>query len=258
MPADVLRIGPEWDDPDADLLAFDRRAHAVEGRPFTLSLGVRRPEEVLLRYQRLWPWRNAASRTDAFRAFERVHRGLHDTSLPLVRADLDHAVDTWQWVLRLEPFASLPLQLAALLHDVERLRSEAAERVEHRAPDYVAFKMAHAEGGAREAASLLDPHFPDRVVDRVAELVAGHERPGGDLEGLLLNDADALSFFSLNCAGYLAWFGPETTRRKVIYTLDRLRPAARPWLDRIRLPRAVREMVAEVGRARNPRGPAAG
>jgi len=249
MPAEVLRVGPEWDDEGADLLAFDRLVHAVEGGPVELRLEVQRPEEVLLRYQRLWPWRNAASRGRAFRAFERLHRALHDVSLPLVRADLDHAVDTWQWVLRLEPFASLELQLAALLHDVERLGSEAVERVEHRAPDYVAFKAAHAQGGAREAAALLAPHFPERTVARVAELVAGHERPGADLEGLLLNDADALSFFSLNCAGYLAWFGPEQTRRKVAYTLDRLRPAARPWLDRVRLPAAVREMVTEPGRA---------
>lgn len=249
MLAETLHIGPEWDRPEADLLEFDRRVHTIEGRPIALHLEVGRPEEVLLRYQRLWPWRNEASRTEAFRAVERAHRRLHDISLPLVRADLDHAVDTWQWVLRLEPFASVELQLAALLHDVERLGSEAVERVEHEAQDYVAFKQAHAEVGARRAAALLSPHFGARTVERVAALIAGHEQPRADLEGRLLNDADALSYFSLNCAGYLAWFGPDQTRRKVAYTLDRLRPAARSWLARMRLPTAVRAMVLEAGRA---------
>ena len=62
----------------------------------------------------------------------------------------------------------------------------------------------------------------------------------GDSPALsLLNDADALSFFSLNSVGYLDYFGPEQTRKKVAYSLSRLRPDARRYLAGLRLPSAV-------------------
>ena len=81
-----------------------------------------------------------------------------------------------------------------------------------------------------------------------ARLIAGHERPptagDPDAAGLaLLNDADALSFFSLNSVGYLDYSGPEPTRRKVAWTLRRLRPAARRHLAGMRL---VPEIAAAV------------
>src|SRR5205814_582070 len=81
------------------------------------------------------------------------HCELHDMNKPLVAADFDHARDTWRWVLRLAPHASLAVQVAALFHDVERLASESEARIEHRAADYEAFKKAHAAAGAR-------PHPP--------------------------------------------------------------------------------------------------
>ena len=58
-------------------------------------------------------------------------------------------------------------------------------------------------------------------------------------------DADALSFFSLNSAGYLDYFGPEATHRKVAYTLRRLRPEARRYLDGLRLRPVVAAALAE-------------
>lgn len=39
--------------------------------------------------------------------------------------------------------------------------------------------------------------------------------------------------------GYLDYYGPEQTRKKVAYTLRRLRPAARRHLDGMRLPEVV-------------------
>jgi hypothetical protein len=85
--------------------------------------------------------------------------------------------------------------------------------------------------------------------ERAARLIAAHERlpATGDPDAAelsLLNDADALSFFSLNSAGYLDYFGPEATRRKVAYTLRRLRPEARRHLNGLRLRAAVAEAVA--------------
>jgi hypothetical protein len=234
----AVRIGPSWDDPDADLLAFDRQVHAAEDRgTFDLVIACGRPGEALLRYQRHLPVGGVSA---AFEAVLAAHRALHDTTLPLVRADLDHALDTWRWVLRLDPSAPVEVQLAALLHDVERLESEAHERIEHLAPDYQAFKDAHAARGARIAEAVVAVHFPAAVAAAVGRAIATHEVRG---PGTLLADADALSFLALNSAGYLRWFGPAQTARKVGWTLARTSPRARAWIPRLRLPREVAEVV---------------
>ncbi len=252
----------EWESPFFNFYEWDARLDALaesqEG-PFVLTLYGRDEDRsralrgILTRCQRVQDRRNAVSRGALFDRVLAEHRQAHDLSKPLVRADFNHALDTWQWMLRLAPEAGLPLQLAALCHDVERLDSEADARVEHLAADYQAFKDEHAARGAERAAALLARAGVDTETRRqTARWIAAHERPpdtadtaDGEGEAIaLLNDADALSFFSLNSVGYLDYFGPEATRRKVAYTLGRLRPAARPYLAGLRLPETVAEAVA--------------
>lgn len=210
--------------------------------------------EVLTRYQRLMNRRNAASRNALFDRVLAEHRALHDLAKPLVRADCNHALDTWQWALRLEPEADLAVQLAALFHDVERLVSEADVRIEHHAANtanYQNFKDDHALKGAWMAdQTLARAGVDERTRRRTARLIAEHERPpaADDPEAseiALLNDADALSFFSCNSVGYLDYYGPEQTRRKVAYTLRRLRPGSLRYLDGMRLRPKVAEALAE-------------
>ena len=202
--------------------------------------------EILTRYQRLAPRRNAASSTPWFTRALAVHRAMHDPRKPLVVADLDHAIDTWQWALRLHPEAGAEVQLAALFHDIERLQSEADQRVEHLAPDYQAFKDAHARAGARAARdALAAASVPQPTRRRVAELVEAHERPSADPDLALLNDADALSFFSLNSWGFLRYYGLPHTARKVDYTLRRMGPAARARLFPVRYHPAVERLVRD-------------
>jgi hypothetical protein len=179
--------------------------------------------EIVTRCQRHLGWRNSQSSTPLFETILARHRALHDLTRPLVAADHEHALDTWRWVLRLSPGAGLAVQTAALFHDVERLVSESEVRVEQHAPDYAAFKDAHARAGAALAArTLADAGVPGDLVARVADLVATHERPSRDPEKTLLNEADALSFFSLNAPGFAAYYGPAHTARKVAFTLARL------------------------------------
>ncbi|HET9213003.1 MAG TPA: DUF4202 family protein [Thermoanaerobaculia bacterium] len=249
----------EWESQNFNFYEMDGRLDALAERdfgPFAIDvLGdsgelERAAGEILTRCQRWMDRRNEASRS---RLFDRIlirHRDAHDLAKPLVRADYNHALDTWQWVLRLAPDADLAVQLAALFHDIERLASEADARVEHRAADYQAFKDGHAERGAEVAEALLARVGVDAGArERTARLIAGHEhlpKPGEPDEAALslLNDADALSFFSLNSPGYLDYFGPEAARRKVAYTLRRLRPEARRYLDGLRLRPAVAAAAA--------------
>jgi hypothetical protein len=250
----------EWESKFFNFYELDGKVDSLAERgrgPFALAiLGgdtdlPRAAGEILTRCQRWTGRRNEASRGPLFERVLAEHRDVHDLSKPLVRADYNHALDTWQWTLRLDPDADLAVQLAALFHDVERLSSEADARVEHHAADYQAFKDDHAERGAELTDSLLAWIGADAGTRaKTARLIAAHERlpePGDpDAEALfLLNDADALSFFSLNSAGYLDYFGPEATARKVAYTLRRLRPEARRRLGGLRLRPAVAEAIAD-------------
>jgi hypothetical protein len=246
----------QWESQFFNFYELDARLAALaesQDGPFALALEGGEEERsrawggLLTRCQRLMNRRNDASGDGLFDRALAEHRSAHDLAKPLVRADYDHALDTWQWVLRLAPEAGLAVQLAALFHDVERLLSEADARSEHRAADYQAFKDEHAARGAKWAETLLARAGVDAATRRrAARLIAVHERPPEAAEMAavaLLNDADALSFFSLNSVGYLDYYGPEQTRKKVAYTLRRLRPAARRHLAGMRLPSRVEEAV---------------
>lgn len=199
--------------------------------------------EALTRYQRFIQRRNGSSRTQVFAAVLRAHRALHDESKPLVKADLEHALDRWQWMLRIDPAASLTAQLAAMFHDIDRLVSEADANAEPHTPDYQAFKEVHeSRGGAWMFEILQAAGVGETIANRVREIVSLHERRGRDVEIDLLSDADALSFLSLKSGGYLDHLGPEQTRRKLVYTLGRMGDLARMKLSLVRLRPDVRTL----------------
>lgn len=246
----------DWLRGEADLIRLDEQADELAARgPFEVELAgegadLSVAEEVALHLQRWSGHRNTVSREAAFSALLLAHRDLHPLEKPLVRADYRHALDVWQWVLRLDPDAGAALQAAALFHDVERIFTEADSRREKAvaSQDYDAFKARHAEESARVTDEILGGHgFPSEVRRHAAELIAGHDRPdlAADPDSAVLNDADALSYFSLNSPGYLAYFGEEPARRKIAWTLRRLSPRGRRWLARLRLPRPVAALLPE-------------
>ena len=242
-----------WRMPELDVYVHDQqvrtpnvpiRLELVHYTPFDAA---RAALEVVTRYQGMLHRRNHASLHPVFDEIAMIHRALHDLGKPLVEADYYHALDTWQWVLRVEPGASLALQVAALFHDVERLVSEADRRVEQHALDYARFKQSHARKGAALVAASLRRLVTPTELRRIVWLVARHERVADDPEIGTLNDADALSFFSLNSRGYLDYFGPAQTRKKVEYTLRRLRAGERWRLAWMRMPAAVKAMIRASG-----------
>ncbi|MCL2449721.1 MAG: DUF4202 domain-containing protein, partial [Polyangiaceae bacterium] len=176
----------QWSDRRRPFEPFDAAVEAVacSKDPTVVVCGA--PElafqaalEVMTRSQWLIGRRNAASSGPELTALLSRLEALHDVGKPLVRADYVHALDTWQWALRLDPSAGLSLQMAALLHDVERLESEPDERVEHLAPDYRGFKAKHARRGADMARAIIESCGASGATrDRAAALVEGHETPG--------------------------------------------------------------------------------
>jgi hypothetical protein len=233
--------------------AFDLRSldETVEKAGHTLSMSVRGYDaaglacQVMTRYQRLLDRRNRFSTGPVFDAVLRAHEGMFDVENPLSKTELDHALDAWQWTLRLDPDAGLAVQLATLFHDLERLERDPRERMEHRAPDYQSARDGH-KSAERMLQLLVGAGVSEHDAERVRDIVFCSERPSEDREVLLVNDADALSFFSLGSSGYVDYFGVAQTRRKVAYTLARLGRQAREQLDRIRLRRDVERLLQEV------------
>lgn len=244
----------QWSRADFNSWDFDTKVDELARAPFTLRVADDRGEhaefllEVLNRCQRLIGRHNAHSQGKTFDQFLRRHRELHDLDKPLVRADYNHALDVWQWTLRLQPSASLAVQIAALFHDIERLVSEAETRIEQNAADYQQFKNAHAYAGAEMTRRILIEcgGLPPPSIERVAQLIERHEERGDERELQLLNDADALSFFSLNSSGYADYFGEKQTRKKIAYTWNRMTAAARAKLAMVHLRDDVRAMLDEV------------
>ena len=217
---------------------FRRFDEAVENaRPLSLvvvrgsdAVGV--AIEVMARYQRLVVRRNEASSTPLFDAILEAHAALFDPSSPLLRADLEHALDTWQWMLRIAPNIGLAPQIAALFHDIDRLDGEPQERIEHRAHRVLDDPQAK-RGGERALAILRGVGVEEEDAARASDLVAG--RVCSESDALVLDDADALSFLSLMSPLYADYFGLAQTRRKVSFTLGRLAPVAREKVSLFRL-----------------------
>jgi hypothetical protein len=213
--------------------------------------------QVATRFQRFERGTNPASGTPFFRQILEAHARLYNRRRPLLAADHDHPLDTWRWLLRLEPCAGLSLQLAALFHDIERLGSESDRRDERNVSDRAAFERTHAAVGGRMAASVLDSlRTPPTVIARTRALIARHADPIGDVQdGLdadvaLLASADALSFFSLGAPGLAHNFGDELLAHKVTHGLDRLTEQARLLLPRLKVTPAVRALIAAHARPR--------
>jgi len=228
----------------AETLAADAPGGAFEirlsGEPRRLAAAA---PQVVTRCQRLAARRNAASASELFERVLAAHRRLHDRIHPPAASVYAHALDTWQWLLRLEPEAGLAPQLAALFHDVDRLAAAAG------AP--IAPGNANAQ---RRGVWVTDELLADLDVDlavrvRVHRLIAGrHPSIAADslaAEIALLDDADALSFFSFESAACLDDLGAEQTARQVAHALSRLRPASRAWLRGLRLRTAVARLVEQ-------------
>jgi hypothetical protein len=240
---DPVIDGAAWQEA-ASFRPFDEAVEQSGSSALAVTGGVMRdaPCEVLTRFQRFVDRRNVWSRSEIFDAALVAHRTLHDVTKPKGKADFDHALDTWQWLLRLAPKANLAIQLAALFHDIDRLGGAADDDQE--------LTESHARRGAEQAYEvLMDVGVEKLVARRTRAIVAGHEKRGHDADGDLLNDADALSFFSLNSPGYLDCFGTAQTKKKILYSLGRLSLSARARVDHIRLRRDVAGLFSEVARS---------
>lgn len=238
-----LLSSSQWRRPEFDDWSFDELLDELACMPFTLRIADDRgettfPIEVLNRCQRVIGRRNQHSQGPMFDRILRRHREMHDLSTQRARADYNHALDAWQWTLRLNPSAWSGVQIAALFHDVGRVTS-GTDRGDYR--DF------HSRAGAEIAWRILAASGVDaQLCDHVVWLISARELVAADSDIALLNDADALSFFSLDSSVHADRFGPEQTRKAIAENWGRMRPAARAKLATVRLRDDVRQMLDQV------------
>ncbi|MEO6573908.1 MAG: hypothetical protein ABIP89_08715 [Polyangiaceae bacterium] len=197
----------DWESPAWDPFVFDREL-VPAFRHADTTLDVIGPGCARAALTLLTRYQRFAHWSSAHLATEALARIVETLIAP------DHGLDTRAWLLRLDPGATLAAQLAALF-----------------------------QGVAKPDAALEELGFEPGVRARVLALMVRRSEPDGDEELELLNDAEALSFFSLRSARFLCDFGFENTRLKTSYALRRMSAVAQAHLPYVRMPAKVRELV---------------
>ncbi|HEY2656906.1 MAG TPA: hypothetical protein VGI55_14025 [Solirubrobacteraceae bacterium] len=147
-----------------------------------------------------------------------------------------HLERTRDWLLRLEPGASDALQLAALLHDIERAVPQTEP---HSQPDWSAtdYNDWHQDRAMRVAAGWLAEQGADPVLlAETCALIRVHENggwPGADL----VQAADSLSFLEVQVDMFISLV------RSGAIGADEADAKFRWMHERVRVPRA-RELSA--------------
>ena len=124
------------------------------------------------------------------------------------------------------------MQLAAVLHDIERAFEPDDVPPDNTNPASSAYTEWHQERSARVAAEWLvsEPRAPDDLVDEVRRLVRVHE-DGGDADADLLQAADSIAFLEIQGDLFLGMvrdgrLSRDAAERKFRWMFDRIRVAS--------------------------------
>lgn len=247
----------EWSEPAANLFSFDARiqdaeARAHYGNTFVIKISGPRTDlrrvskQVFARYQRFFQRRNAGSRSKLFTAALQHRYASTPFDEAVAKAVFEHALDVWQWTLRIDPQASTAVQLAALFHVAESGCPNC--RV---APDEDERSLAVNTGELTLKTLLEEIQSPHELISAATSRIRRHQegpecaRDRNDPDGILLHDADGLSFLSLGTPSLSLSSGAHHTEDEIKHRLACLSPRARSWIPVIGLSPFVHELVNE-------------
>lgn len=145
-----------------------------------------------------------------------------------------HCERVYRWILTLKPGASDALQIAGLVHDIDRAYED--KRVKQSDyDDYNIYKREHAARSAEIVEGLLEKAGTDPgLIERVRYLVQEHEAvPTGDPELEILKAADSLTFFDFDLDRYRETSGAEATKRKMAFMYNKLSRQYKGEIDRV-------------------------
>ena len=149
---------------------------------------------------------------------------------------LKHHLRTRDYLLILNPNASIEAQIAALTHDIER-----------RLPGKVPFPMnkegyneeyliKHGKRSAEHVIEFLKKNKIEVNFAKIKEIITNHEL-GGSEEANLVKDADSLSFFEILPKHFIEKFkDPEYCIKKFKFMFNRItsekaKEIAKPFYD---------------------------
>lgn len=140
--------------------------------------------------------------------------------------DIMHAINTLHWLTIMDSSASEIIRLAALGHDIERAR---ANRLLMRGfTSYIEYKRAHARiSGMMLNAIIAECGYADNDGDLIEYIVAHAEERSDDAMVQVVCDADSISFFDVNLAGYVKEKPGIVVAEKAQFMYDRSSDAAR-------------------------------
>lgn len=183
--------------------------------------GSRHALELLTRYQRYLPLPLDAALLPNLAEILVAHRRLHTAEQACTCSSYECSLDTWRWVLRLDPLAQPALQLAAL------------------------FSASGRQGAPHFAHALQLLMFDRRQQDTLTRLLLEQPR-SSEHDGRVLNDARWLSFFSVSSWHYLRERGHEATWRRVVEAVRSMSDGALCLALMTRQPPAIAEMLDQL------------
>ena len=151
-----------------------------------------------------------------------------------------HAMEVLNWASRLCPNGSLPLRLAAIFHDVDRIVTPGKGggfKGDRTSEAYHDHKKQHAKRSVDFIMPLLRRRtLQTGILERTAFLIAHHDDPGKDVEALddpelnVLVTADTFAFFTTIGPRLLSAEGSERTKDKIRFMIEKSPRATRDLL----------------------------
>ena len=142
-----------------------------------------------------------------------------DRPIEKLRHEVNHALNSVQWLLVLAPDATETLQVATMFHDCERFFEVRTLPAEF--GSYQEYKQAHARNTAQLISQALNAHNRADLSPHVSELIERHE-VGGTPESDLLMTADSFAYFDKNIFDYYRWRGVDETKKKIAFMYQRI------------------------------------
>ncbi len=156
--------------------------------------------------------------------------------------ELLFATRVFEWVLKIDPFASEALLLAARAHTLRRWEIPRA-KYEMNRRGYHGWRDACARHHATVAQSLLTQHgYESPAVDQVLDLILKKNWPA-DPAAQMLEDADCLAFLEMKLANYVDEWEGEKAINILRRTLRKMTPKARELAAGLTLEPRAAELV---------------
>jgi len=156
-----------------------------------------------------------------------------------------HALDVLGWVKKLNPGASLPLKLATLFHDVDRIVTPMAGggfKGARIGKKYEKHKKIHALRSAKFIIPLLKKVIDNKkIIKKTKFLIIHHDDTREEVEEIKNKDlnylvaSDSLSFFTTIAPKLYAGEGEERIKDKIRFMVEKMPEFARKRLKKQKL-----------------------